>query len=490
MNVSKPDAADVERGSIAASHHGVYDPDAANRRIRRTFDRRVLPIVCCLYVLSYLDRGNIGNAKTAGAKDDLGLSSSQWAWVLNSFYIAYILFEWTTMFWKIFPAHIYVATLCLGWGAAAMSSGAARNMTELIVTRVFLGIFEATFGAGAPYFLSCIYKRGELGLRMSILLGMSPLANTFASSLAYGITHIHGSLEPWRLLFVIEGAPTILFAPVVYFFLIDSPSTAKFLTEEDKAFAIERLQVRDNTSKGDVSWKQIIAGIIDYKNYVHAIMHFCCNFSFAALSNFLPTIVNSMGYDSITAQGLTAPAYFAAFLLCMAAAFVSDKYGNRGYIVAGCAAMGTVGYGLLAGVQDMDKTGPRYLGVWFAACGIFPALAMNITWLLNNQGGDSKKGAGLAISLIIGQCSSLISSVVFPSEDAPFFTTGCAIGCGMSGAIVLLSLGMHFALERENKRKDELYGRVDRAVEVDVSEEGDYHRNFRYFTFETVDAIF
>lgn len=65
-------------------------------------------------MLSYLDRGNIGNARTAGAQDALGLSSSQWAWVLNAFYIAYILFEWTTMFWKIFPAHIYVAVLCIG----------------------------------------------------------------------------------------------------------------------------------------------------------------------------------------------------------------------------------------------------------------------------------------------------------------------------------------------------------------------------------------
>lgn len=214
----------------------------------------------------------------------------------------------------------------------------------------------------------------------------------------------------------------------MYFFLIDSPATAKFLSEEEKTYAVERLQVRDNTSKQAVSWKQIVAGMIDYKNYVHAIMHFCANFSFAALSNFLPTIVHNMGYDSITAQGLTAPAYFVAFLLCIAAAFVSDRYGSRGCIVAGFSAVGTVGYGLLAGVRDMSQTGPRYAGVWLAACGIFPALAMNITWLLNNQGGDSKKGAGLAISLIIGQCSSLISSTVFPKEDAyvglsfPLFT--------------------------------------------------------------------
>jgi hypothetical protein len=72
-----------------------------------------MPVVCCLYVLSYLDRGNIGNAKTAGAQEALNLSSDDWSWVLNSFYIAYILFEWTTMLWKIFPAHIYVSILCV-----------------------------------------------------------------------------------------------------------------------------------------------------------------------------------------------------------------------------------------------------------------------------------------------------------------------------------------------------------------------------------------
>lgn len=73
----------------------------------------MLPIVCCLYLLSYLDRGNIGNAKTAGAQDALGLDSAQWAWVLNSFYICYVAFEWTTMLWSIFPAHLYVSVLCV-----------------------------------------------------------------------------------------------------------------------------------------------------------------------------------------------------------------------------------------------------------------------------------------------------------------------------------------------------------------------------------------
>ena len=102
---------------------------------------------------------------------------------------------------------------------------------------------------------------------------------------------------------------TVLFAPVAYFFLIDSPSTAPFLSKEDKVLAVQRLQLKDSTAKGGVKWKQVVAGFSDYKNYVHALIHFCANYSFSALSNFLPSIVKDLGYDSVKAQGLTAPAY-------------------------------------------------------------------------------------------------------------------------------------------------------------------------------------
>ncbi|KAJ9640386.1 hypothetical protein H2201_002566 [Coniosporium apollinis] len=435
---------------------------ARQTHIRRKFDRHVLPIVCCLYVLSYLDRGNIGNARVAGAQDDLGLNSYQWSWVLNAFYICYVCFEWTTLMWKLLPAHIYVAVLCVCWGAAAMCSGVVKNMAGLVACRCFLGIFEAAFGAGAPVFLSFFYQRHEVGLRVSLLLGMAPLANTFASSLAYGITQIKDSLAPWRLLFLIEGAPTVLFALVVYFFLADSPGTAKFLTEAEQTEAVERMQQLDRTAKTKVNKKQFLSGLTDYKPYIHTMIHFGCNYSFAALSNFLPTIVNGMGYSSINAQGLTAPAYFVAFLLCVVAAFTSDKLGKRGYFVAGFATMGTIGYLLLAIVQDTSKT--------------------DITWMLNNQGGDSKKGAGFAILATVGQMSSFVSSVVFPTTDRPFYTKGCALGCGFTGLIVILSLGLHFKLQHENRKRDRLYGKVPDDAQIDVTLGGDNNPNFRYFT--------
>ena len=84
-----------------------------------------------------------------------------------------------------------------------MLTGAVQSKAGLMTCRAFLGVFEAAFGAGAPYFLSLFYQRRELGKRVSLLTGMSPLASCFASSLAYGVLQIKASVASWRLLFLI-----------------------------------------------------------------------------------------------------------------------------------------------------------------------------------------------------------------------------------------------------------------------------------------------
>ena len=106
--------------------------------------------------------------------------------------------------------------------------------------RFLLGATEAGFGPGVPYLLSFFYRRKEIGLRCGIFLSAAPLANTFAGALAYGITSGHPKFSSWRLLFLVEGLPTVLMAPVAWFFLPDSPAHARFLTEEEKEIAKAR----------------------------------------------------------------------------------------------------------------------------------------------------------------------------------------------------------------------------------------------------------
>jgi hypothetical protein len=66
-------------------------------------------------MLAFLDRGNIGNAEIAGMQKALHLSSSQYAWFATIFYITYIIFEFSLLFWKIFPPHIVGAFVVFGW---------------------------------------------------------------------------------------------------------------------------------------------------------------------------------------------------------------------------------------------------------------------------------------------------------------------------------------------------------------------------------------
>lgn len=156
--------------------------------------------------------------------------------------------------------------------------------------------------------------------------------------------------------------------------------------------------------------------------------------------------------------------------------------GDRGYVVTFFATMGAAGYLILTCVEDESKTAARYAGIWLATCGIFPALSINITWMLNNQGGESKKGAGMAMLAIFGQCSSLISTSVFPNKDAPFYTKGCALGCAFTGLIAILALGLHVTLTMENRRRDRVYGEVSEEQRVDVTDGGDQNPHFRYLT--------
>ena len=213
------------------------------------------------------------NAKIAGMAKDLDLVGNRYNWLLTIFYISYIVFEFQSMMWKIVPPHIWAAFVILGWGLVATLQSTTTTWAGEMVCRFFLGAIEAGFGPGIPYLLSFFYLRHELGLRIGIFLSAAPLATTFAGALAYGITSGHSRLANWRLLFLVEGLPTILMAPVAFFFLPDSPDKASFLNEEEKLVAKARgvRQVGNNERIGGIVWKEVGEALLDAKCWFTAV---------------------------------------------------------------------------------------------------------------------------------------------------------------------------------------------------------------------------
>jgi hypothetical protein len=64
----------------------------------------------------------------------------------------------------------------------------------------------------------------------------------------------------------------------------------------------------------------------------------------------------------------------------------------------------------------------------------------------------------------------------------PFFVRGCAIGCALTFMITILSLGLHFKLDHENRKRDREFGPVEDHEQLDVTLVGDKHPKFRYLT--------
>jgi hypothetical protein len=134
-------------------------------------------------------------------------------------------------------------------------------------------------------------------------------------------------------------------------------------------------------------------------------MYFSANVAFSSLPVFLPTILKAMGFSSINAQGLTAPPFFLSFLVVIATTYIADRTQQRGIMLAILSAIGGTGYVILAAASSV---GARYFGVFLAAAGIFPAIANILPWVTNNQGSDTRRGAGIVILNVVGQCVPIL----------------------------------------------------------------------------------
>ena len=215
---------------------------------------------------------------------------------------------------------LIVAVCVASWALIASLQSLAFSFPSLLALRAALGIGEAAF-VGVPFYMSFFYKRDELAFRTGLFISAAPLATSFASSLAWVIINL-GTKIPiasWRLLFLVEGFPSIIVAVFVFLYIPDNPQSARYLTPRERRVAQLRLrkdksnQDKDNGKRG-LQWREIARTLIDPKSYLTALMFFCANVAFSSLPVFLPTIIEEMGYTALQSQALSAPPYLVAFV--------------------------------------------------------------------------------------------------------------------------------------------------------------------------------
>lgn len=464
---SPPSTQDVAHDAAYIAKLTKWWTDDEEAAVRRKLDVRIIIISFLLYLCATLDRSNLGNAKTAGLEKSLGMSDAQFQWLLTIFYIAYILFQFQVMMYKLVPPRSWITFCVLIWGVAGVCQAATHNWAGMMAARFFLAVSEAGYGTGFAMYLSFFYPKTEIGARFGWFVSAGALSSAIAGAVAYGLVHAKTSVESWRLLFLIEGVPTLAMAPIAYWLLPNSVQSAKFLTVREKAIAEARLfrsppraeavELRESKAlswssiKRKINWSQAGAAFKDPMSYIAASLLFIINVGYSSIPVYTPTLVAEMGYGSIKAQGLSAPPYVLAFIMSITLCWVTDRLQIRGPICTLLLIIGSIGYLMLA---TLRSTAARYVAIWLVVNGLFPFIPILYMWLMDNQASESKKGLGLVIFATIGQCGPMLGTHLFPAQEKPYYVKGTAVSAALLLFGVIVSAAASFRFWSINRRRD------------------------------------
>lgn len=168
--------------------------------------------------------------------------------------------------------------------------------------------------------------------------------------------------------------------------------------------------------------------------------------------------MNRMHYSALASQALSAPPYLVAFFAVLVTAFLSDRSQNRSYYVIFHALLGGFGYLSIAigGMLRADSRW-RYAGVYPAAAGFFSAITLILTWTINNQNSDSKRGTGVVMLNLLGQFGPLVGTRLYPDSDKPYYVKGMAVCSLFMFLVAVLAWWLRRLLVKENEgwTKDE-----------------------------------
>jgi predicted MFS family arabinose efflux permease len=186
-----------------------------------------------------------------------------------------------------------------------------------------------------------------------------------------------------------------------------------------------------------------------------------------------PTIIEELGFSAAEAQLLTVPPYVIAVCLTIAVAVFSQKTRRRAPFIMGSSALACIGYIILLAESH---PGVCYVGTIFLAAGIFPAVAIVLSWPANNVSGQTKRCIANAMQISIGNCGAIVGTQLYRTEMKPRYYLGNGIALGYLVANICVAGLLWYILHRENLKKERL--REEQGLTVLMGDIGDAEGDF------------
>lgn len=435
-----------------------YDTKKINK-LRRKIDINLIPACAVLYLLCFLDRGNIGNAKIAGMNEDLHLSANDYSVILVVFFATYCTVEAPcNVLLKKIGVRIFLPLTCVLWGVCILGMGFARNKNDMIVLRILLGLFEAGLMPGCAYYLSNWYQSTELSLRIALFFSASTIAGSFSGILAYFIEKMNGvgGKAGWAWIFIIEGLMTIVIGGFCYFFLYSGPRQARFMKHDEVIFW--EWYLRQGAGKGDhhedekLGKDNLKHSIGDWRVWYMVLMSFGCTVGIYSFSYFMPTTIRDLGWTSSKAQLMSAPPYICACFCTIFVSYFSDKFKTRWYFIVGPLALLAIpGF---IGCIAQSNSNVTYGMLFLCVSAVYSPWPSLISWNANNYPNVMTRGIAVGIQIGFASIAAVISAFIYRPQDKPHYRLGHSVVLASTCLTIILALAMMLYYKACNSKKE------------------------------------
>ena len=277
---------------------------------------RLLPLMCAIYFLSFIDRTNVALAKSALAAD-LGISAAAYGLGAGIFFIGYALLEVPSNLaaHRIGP-RVWIARIAVTWGLLSTAMMFVQGVWSFYVLRVLLGVAEAGLFPALMYMVTLWFAPKDRAVAVGWIYTAPSLALIIGNPLGASLMQLGGmgGLHGWQWMFLLEGVPTILFGIVLFFRLPNRPSDVKWLSPQE-AQALEANAVIDTHGHADLTSTDWIAAIKRPTTVLIALIYFLNQVAFVGLYFFTPSIVAQMHVRSPVVVGILSSSVGIGFLL-------------------------------------------------------------------------------------------------------------------------------------------------------------------------------
>ncbi|KAI1482300.1 MFS general substrate transporter [Daldinia eschscholtzii] len=434
--------------------------DEDNKRILRKIDNRLLPLMIITYTLNFMDKNALSYSANFGLKDDNNLVGNQYNWASGSiFYLTYMVSQPLVARLIVrFPIGRFVAVATTLWGAVLMTTTASRSFASLMTIRAILGCLESCINPAFIVISSQWWTRDEQPLRISYWYLGNSIGQVCGGLLGYGIAHITNPNVPsWGWFFLIFGAITILYGLFLFYYLPDSPLNARWLSDHERAMAVERVRSNRTGVENHVwKWSQVKECVLDIQCWILVATFFLDDIPAGGVGSFGSIVVKGFGYEPLYSTLLLVPLGVIQAICILFGGFMTRRFKNiRTWLIAGCQIPALIGAVLLYTLPRENKRG--LLGSYYIVQthGIVGTLTMSL--VSSNFAGYTKKATASTMMYVAFCVGQVVAPQLFIPAEEPEFKTAFLAAFICFALCIIFTIVLRFYLIWENKRRDQLH---------------------------------